>query len=207
MKKCFKGKIKHDFWLGTMSRPLVYNVFCIVLFGIVFCFILLDEYFRNEKGSWVFLISLFAVAFLISVFYGFYFRGILKKWDKKGFEKLCVDTDKRQIILDDEKSFSFAEVESLTFEKCADILPYIPKSYTPINAQLKIKLLNNEEIIYFVQKLDIIYKMHKFFKSCGLPSKAEEFENNIFYKARSNFICFILTIIIFMIMYAYYHQK
>ena len=203
MKKCFKGKVKYDFWLGTMSKPIVYNVLCFFLFAIVFCIILADEYFKHKDTPLFFLISVFSVAFIISIFYGIYFRSILKKWDKSGFEVLCVDANTHQITLDNKRSFSFAEIESLTFEKCQDALPGIPKSYTVINAQLTIKLINHEQIVYYVQKLGTIFKMHKFFKAHGLPSKADEFENSIFYRTQTKFGWIIFIIIVCMFVYAF----
>ncbi|MBO6281335.1 MAG: hypothetical protein J6N49_02255 [Alphaproteobacteria bacterium] len=207
MKKVFKGKIKHNFWIGIGYNLPLFMAICVAMMVIVVGTLLIfePEYFDNEVPT-SFAVSGCVAYLVLCYIFGRYYRYILRQWDKPGYEIMTADTETKTVSFDDKKVISFAEIESIRLEKCADSLPAIPKSYDMVNAKAVIKLLNGETIVFYMQKLEWIYNMIKYFKDLHIRVEADEFEHNKVYKIQSNTWKINLTLVLIAWIYMVYQM-
>lgn len=205
MEKVFKGKIKYNFWIGLGNNLPLFMTICIALVAIIVGILKVfePEYFENQVPL-TFAFACFASYTVLCYIFGRYYRHILRQWDKPGYEILMVDVEAKTICFDNQKTVSFAEVESIRLEKCADSLPAIPKSYDVVNAQAVIKLFNGERIVFYMQKLSWIYDMIDYFRDIRIRVEVDEFENNKMYKIQANTWKINLILVLMAIAYMMY---
>ena len=200
MTKVFKGKVKYDFWIGTMGKNTTkFMSFCLLLELLVFGAI----YFSGEDIDYPVLLILLAAMIIFCYWYHGYYKARLELWDKPGFEILEVDEGAHLIRLDKSKIIPFAHVAKISFVEDEEVLPYLNKTYDTINAKMIIHLLNGEPVEYYVQQLSTIYKMINYFRSLNFKVKAENFDSNAGYKARAHYWLVIFIAVAFFVLFGF----
>lgn len=166
MPEIFKGKIKYNPLYVIAADERKWLIITAAMCALAFFPVL---YFEENADRSIILCLVIGVM-IFSFLYGRWYANRMRLWDKPGFDELAVFAKEKYLKLDKYRMIAFNDIDYLSFSECCDSIPYLPKSYDLINAELQIHLKNGEVINFYVQQVSKIFKMNKYFNSLGLHS-------------------------------------